>query len=321
MIFEKQILGAYKSRMFKRCDDEGTAFYFSADDFEGLNKIPFSFKTKKGNKLQGYFYFYENPISDRLIIFDHGMGGGHRSYMREIELIASKGYLVFSYDHTGCMESEGDSTCGFATSLADLDSAITALKNKEEYKNMKISVVGHSWGAYSTQNICAFHPDIAHIIAISGPLSVEAMVNQSFGGILKFYRKAIMKLETGSNPDYVNCDAVNALNRSNANILIIHSDDDGIVKKEHHFLVLKNALSDKANARFLLVNGKMHNPNYTSDAVKYLNTYSMKLKEKSEKGELSTSEAKKGFVNSFDWYKMTEQDKFVWEEIFKTLEK
>ena len=85
--------------------------------------------------------------------------------------------------------------------------------------------------------------------------------------------------------------------------------------------MLKNALSDKANARFLLVNGKMHNPNYTSDAVKYLNTYSMKLKEKAKKGELSTSEAKKGFVNSFDWYKMTEQDKSVWEEIFKTLEK
>ena len=320
MLFEKLILNAYKSRMFKRYDDEGTAFYFSAEDFDGLNKLPFSFKTKRGNKLQGYFYFYENPIPDRLVIFDHGMGGGHRSYMREIELIAKKGYKVFSYDHTGCMESEGDTVCGFATSLADLDSALTALKNEEEYKNMKISVIGHSWGAYAVQNICALHSDIAHIIAISGPISVKAMIDQYFGGILKNYRKAVMKLETQENPDYVGFDAVTALRNSNAKILIIQSQDDKMIKKECHFDLLKNALADKENIRFLLVDGKLHNPNYTREAVIYLNEYLAELANKTKKGELSTTQAKKEFIDKFDWMKMTEQDETVWSEIFKTLE-
>ena len=36
MIFEKQIINAYKSMMYTRCDDTETVFYFSASDFPGL---------------------------------------------------------------------------------------------------------------------------------------------------------------------------------------------------------------------------------------------------------------------------------------------
>ena len=319
MLFEKLILNVYKNRMFKRYDDEGTAFYFSAEDFDKLNKTPFSFKTKRGNRLQGYFYFYENPVPNRLVIFDHGMGGGHRSYMREIERIAKQGYKVFSYDHTGCMESEGDTVYGFATSLADLDSAITALKSEEEYKNMRISVIGHSWGAYAVQNICALHSDITHVIAISGPISVRALIDQYFSGMLKYYRKAVMTLEMQENPDYVGLDAVTSLKGSNAKILIIQSQDDKMVKKEYHFNLLKNELSGKENVRFLLVDGKLHNPNYTHEAVIYLNEYLAALANKTKKGELSTSQSKSAFIDKFDWLKMTEQDETVWSEIFKTL--
>lgn len=322
MIFSNKIIQLYKSRMFCRYDETGTAFYFSADDFKGLNKEPFSFVTPKGNRLQGYFYSYENPIPGRLIIFDHGMGGGHRAYMREIEMLAGKGYLVFSYDHTGCMESEGESTGGFATSLADLDAAVGALKADERFKNMKLSVVGHSWGAYAAQNVCNFRPDLAHIIAISGPLSAESMINQSFGGILKFYRRDIMAAENKANDEkYVSCDAITALGKTNAQILIIHSSDDKIVKRESNFDKIKTALESKPNISFLLADGKAHNPNYTAEAVIYMGNYFKALNRKLKKGELSTDEQKKAFLAQYDWHYMTAQDEAVWAEIFKTLEK
>ena len=128
MIFEKQIVDVFKKQMYNRCDDNGTAYYFSADDFEGLNKRGFTFTAQAGHTLQGYFYWYENPMENRLVVFEHGMGGGHRSYMREIETIAKKGYMVFAYDHTGCMESGGESPNGFAQSLKDLDCCISTLK-------------------------------------------------------------------------------------------------------------------------------------------------------------------------------------------------
>ena len=87
MLFEKQILDMYKGMMYTRCDDEGKAFYFSHHDFEGLHCEECCFRASAGHRLQGYLYSYDNPIEGRLVVFDHGFGGGHRSYMKEIMLI------------------------------------------------------------------------------------------------------------------------------------------------------------------------------------------------------------------------------------------
>jgi hypothetical protein len=120
----------YKGMMFARCDDTETVFYFAPKDFPGLQAEPHSFVGSAGHTLQGYFYQYDNAVPGRLIVFDHGFGGGHRAYMTEIEMLCRHGYRVFAYDHTGCMESEGENTKGFSQSLNDLDCCIKALKNE-----------------------------------------------------------------------------------------------------------------------------------------------------------------------------------------------
>ncbi len=319
MIFEDKILNIYKSKMFVRYDKTNTTFCFTADDFEGLNSEAFSFKTKRGDTLKGFFYSYPDYIKGRLVVFDHGMGGGHLNYMKEIEKIARKGYRVFSYDHTGCMESEGESVKGFATSVSDLDSALNALKSDERFKDERISVIGHSWGALACQNIAKFHPDIERMIAISGPISVKSMLEQSFSGLLSIYRKKVYETEKAFNPEYVDCNAIDALTNYNGKALIINSADDKIVNPEYHFNVLKKALSDKENVSFLLVNGKAHNPNYTEDAVKYLGEYFSELTKKTKSGGLNDAEKAKEFVDSFDWHRMTAQDDSVWNIIFETL--
>ena len=79
----------YRGMAYTRCDDNGTAYYFSADDFAGLHKESYRFKSSKGYNLQGYLYYYDNPVKDRLVVFDHGLGGGHRSYMKEIEKLGT----------------------------------------------------------------------------------------------------------------------------------------------------------------------------------------------------------------------------------------
>jgi len=321
MIFEKQILKMYKNQMFIRCDDNGTAYYFSSDDFGGLHKVDFDFTAKAGHSLKGYFYFYDNPIENRIVVFEHGMGGGHRSYMREIETIAKKGYLVFSYDHTGCMESGGENTNGFGQSLSDLDRAIKALRADERYKDMDISVIGHSWGGFSTMNIPALHPDIKHIVAMSGFISVKNMVNQFFSGLMKPFAKHIYVLEEKSNPDTVKFNAVESLADASVKALIIHSADDPMVKKECHFDVLKNALDGRENITFWLVDGKAHSPNYTYDAVKYKDAFFATLTEKLKKKELETDVQKAEFVAGYDWWKMTNQDMDVWNKIFEFIEK
>ena len=91
MLFLNTVKKIYNSLIFKRCDDEGTAYYFSAKDFEGLNAETYIFRGSDGQKLSGSFYYYDNPIKGRIVVFDHGMGGGHLSYMREIETLARHG--------------------------------------------------------------------------------------------------------------------------------------------------------------------------------------------------------------------------------------
>ena len=103
MIFEKQIVNMYRGMMHTRCDDTETVFYFSPDDFPALLYEPYPFTSSEGHKLQGYIYNYDSPVANRLLVFNHGFGGGHRAYMKEIEMFCRHGYTVFAYVHTGFM--------------------------------------------------------------------------------------------------------------------------------------------------------------------------------------------------------------------------
>ena len=48
MLFEKQIEKAYLKAVRSRCDDGGTAYYFSAADFDGLMQDSYPFENLKG---------------------------------------------------------------------------------------------------------------------------------------------------------------------------------------------------------------------------------------------------------------------------------
>ena len=317
MLFEKTIQGLYRQNVCIRQDNAGGIFYFGPGDFPGLQAHPYGFRARGGYDLNGFFYCYDNPIPGRLVVFDHGMGNGHRAYMREIERLCRAGFLVFSYDHTGCMRSGGDGCNGFATSLSDLDACISALKAEPGIQDRTISVVGHSWGGFSTMNISAIHPEITHVVSMSGFVSVEQIVNQSFSGLLSPYRAGILALERSFNPEYVAFSAIHSLRKSKAQVLLIYSDDDKTVSKAHHFDLLQRSLADRENIRFLLLSGKDHNPTYTDAAVVYKNAF-FKAYQKGLKRR-TTPEQVKAFMDGFDWWKMTEQDEAVWEQIIAHL--
>ncbi len=319
MLFEKQIEKIYKGRVFARCDDRGVAYYFSEKDFPGLKAEKYDFISKKGNLLKGKFYYYENPIKNRIVVFDHGFGGGHLSYMKEIERLCRDGFLVFSYDHTGCMESEGETPGGLGQSLMDLDDCLTALKKEEKLKGYDFSVMGHSWGGFSTLNISALHPEISHVVVMSGFISVEKMLSQFFPDFLKGYRNVALNIERESNPESLKYNAVDTLKNMKAKALLIYSDNDKAVNRALHYDTLYNALKDKENITFRLETGKGHNPDYTKEAVGYFSEYMKALATKQKKNQLSTEEKKADFVASMKWDKITELDEGVFSEIIEFL--
>lgn len=321
MLFEKLVIGMYKGMAYTRCDDTGKAKYFSAADFPGLERERYPFQSSMGHTLQGNLYSYADPIPGRIVVFDHGFFGGHLSYMKEIEMLCRHGFLVFAYDHTGCMESGGKDPNGMAQSLRDLNDCLSTLKADPRFSGMDYSVVGHSWGGFSTMNIAAFHPEVSHIVVMAGFVSVEMLVSCFFGGLLKIYRKAIMKLERQANPKFVDSNGVDALSKVDVPVLLIYSEDDQLCRKTPHFDALRASLGHKENVRFLLVKDKGHNPNYTTDAVQYLAQYSAAMNKLSGKKQLETSEQKAAFVASWDWDRMTAQDETVWQEIFDCLDR
>lgn len=317
----KMIVEQYKKTAYGRCDATGDVKYFTAADFEGLRAEPYAFESSLGHTLKGYLYSYENPIPERLIVFDHGMGAGHTAYTKEIEMLCKHGYLVLAYDHTGCMESGGENTNGMAQSLHDLDDCFKAVKADPRFAGYDFSVVGHSWGGFSTLNISAIHKEISHVVVFSGFVSVELLIASYFDGIMKGVRKPVMELERAHNPDYVQFNAVESLKKSTAKALLIYSDNDMLCKKNPHYDALAAGLADIENVELVLVQGKGHNPNYTADAVQYKDAFFADLTKMRKKGKLKTKEQKDAFVASYDWHRMTAQDEDVWAKVFEALEK
>ncbi len=320
MMFGKKIEGIYRARMFVRHDDTGRVKYFSAADFPGLSAVSYDFRTKSGHTLAGWFYTYPDALRDdgRLVVFAHGLGGGHLSYMKEIELLARRGYRVFAYDNTGCMRSEGEGSRGLAASLSDLDDCLAALKADPAVDTSDISVVGHSWGGYAAMNITHFHPDVKRVVGFAGFESPAAMVKQSFPHILGVYRKGIMALEREANPLYADVHAIDTLSKTEARVLLFHAVDDGTVSYKQHFLAMKRALAGRDNITFVTCEGRGHNPNYTSDAVAYKKILYAALK---KLPAVMTADECEAFRTSFDWDRMTAQDSDVWERVFAHLER
>jgi len=218
------------------------------------------------------------------------------------------------------MRSEGENIRGFAQSLSDLDYAIRALKRDERYSQLDISVVGHSWGAFSTLNISAIYPDISHIVALSGFVSVEKMLSQLFAK-MKGYIPAILRCERAAVPNYADYNAIDSLSRSKAKALIIHSTDDATVSFTEHFAVMREALAGRENTEFIELTGKGHNPNFTEDAVKYKDAYFLDLTKRRKKKKLRTAEERAAFLKSYDFDRMTKQDEELWAKIFAFLER
>ena len=316
MIFDKLLLNIYKKMLVKRLDDNGDIFYFDYTDFDGLKKDHHTFISKTGAKLDGGFYYYDNPNPDKLIVFDHGMGVGHRPYMREIETLCKAGYLVYSYDHEGTRNSEGATIRGLSGSVHDLDSALDAIKSTKYYEDRELIVIGHSWGGLSTKNIASLHPEVKKIVPMAGLSSVELTINGMVPKFFKSARKAICDFEESMNPGYAGLSAEETLKNSSVKALIIQSKDDPVVVAKDHYYPLVEAFGENDRIRFIEVDKRGHNPNFTEEAVVAKDAFFAEKRVLEKKHKLRTPEEKQALIAKHDFWKMTEQDMTLWNEIF-----
>ena len=307
MLYNK-VLGMYESIYNKRYDERKFIKYYTHNDFDSLNAMPIEFKSNNNQTLRGNLYYYNK--SDKLCVFCHGMEATHHSYMHEIEFIAKSGFMVFSYDNTGVGMSDGDSMVGFSQSLVDLDYALRYIKNSE-FKDLDLSLVGHSWGGFAVSNILNYHDEIKAIVSISAPISTKSIFSQFMKGVLKVFLPTILKVEKNKFPNYYNSSAEEVIKNTNTPILFIHSTDDLVVSCKNNAKHLEK-INKNPKVEFLFCDNKNHNPNYTAEGVKYMNDVFSNF---ARVGKNMSLEEKMEYFKEVDFKKMVIQDSQIMAKV------
>lgn len=304
-------------KSINRFDELPYLSYFRHTDFKGLHAEAYSFKSGN-NTLRGNFYFYDGFNQDVIVIFCHGIGGGHSAYMREIETLCSAGYKVLGYDNTGCVASDGKDIEGLATSLRNLDNAINSLKDNPKYKDKKIYVMGHSWGGFAASNINNFQ-QVSKVVAVSPFISVKQIYKDFFKGWQKLMVNRIVQLEGKAvGKKYARSNAIDALNKEYTKALVIHSEDDPIVLYKNTTAVLQKEVTNP-NVEYLIVPNKDHHPLFTLEAVKYYNETLGTFNKLVSENILDTLEEKKAYFVPINFQMIVEQDKDVWNKVITFL--
>ena len=84
----------FKKRMLHRYDKDGYTPYLSSEDFAGLNKETHTFINSLGVEISYFYYYYDNYKEDKVVLFFHGMGPGHVSYLASCHALLQGIFLI-----------------------------------------------------------------------------------------------------------------------------------------------------------------------------------------------------------------------------------
>ena len=292
----------YKKQFVCRYDKEVGIPYYSFSDFKGLKQETYSFVNSINIEIKYFFYYYDNYRTDKIVLFLHGLGPGHTAYLKEIEFLAKAGYKVLTLDYMGCEESQGKNMRSLNEPTRDVNDLLDYLK-----LDKPIVVVGHSLGGYTALNIINLRNEISKAVIMSGFLSIESLMKVFAKS--KIIYKSVIKYEKKIEPDYFQISNLEYLKTTKDKIFFIQSDDDPMVP---YSIALKEVEQiDNPNIKTLRVTGKKHNPNYSLDAVNYMNEIFGQYNELLKKKKLRSDEDRINFFKDVSLTRLTEQDKDI----------
>ena len=261
-----------------------------------------SFKSGE-NILQGYIYGNDNDKG--LLVFAHGIGGGHEWYLSFITYMVDKGWRVFAYDATGSCTSEGDGTNGLPQSAIDLDNALSYIESDSELSKLPVFLAGHSWGGYAVTAVLNYDHDIKASASISGyayPMEMIMETAEEMMGKASRLLYPCVWLDCfarfGSKADM---SAVDGINKADVPVMIIHGKKDKAISFDHASIISKKNEITNKNVVYYAIDDKYsgHNSIFhseqTNDYLTQLNEEYDKLAEIYEDGELPDDEKKKFF--------------------------
>lgn len=237
---------------------------YTMEEFPGLQRTSYEITSDKGQTLEAYNYYREGMDIKAVVIIVHGFGGaGQSPFMPFADIFAQNGYYAFSYDATGYDMSEGRSMKGLSQGVIDLDHVISFVEEQDEFKDLPIMLFGHSWGAYCVGAVLNIHPEVTAVCALSGfNRSTDLFRAQG----LKIVGPAIYPMmpyitfyDTFKFGEVASYTAMDGFNNTDADIMIIHSADDGMVPIEFGYDVYYEEFKDDPRFTFVKYEDIGHN--------------------------------------------------------------
>ncbi|MGN1234522.1 MAG: alpha/beta hydrolase family protein [Christensenellaceae bacterium] len=289
-------------------NDDGIIPYLSPLDFEGLVVEERRFANSANRNVSYFFYAYEGYRKDKLIVFLHGVGPGHKAYLREIVTLCRRGYRVLTLDYSGVGASGNDGLNSLFSPARDVLELLALLSPKEE-----ILLIGHSLGGFTALHTLCHRRDLKKAAILSAPLSLDLFVS------LQSHQKEILAYERATSPDLYGTDVTAYLQETDANILFIHSRDDALVPFDASTGRVMREIHNP-HLTFRIEEHRKHNPNYTDGALAYMNATFCEYAALVANGTLDTVEKQRAFMADKSPMEMTHQDESVFDEIASLIE-
>lgn len=311
-----------KTAFGKRCEGNPYLQYFTAADFPNLTAESVEFTGNRGQKLRGNLYA-ESGRQDfkALLVFAHGMGGGHLSYMTELDFFAKRGYLVLAYDNTGTMASEGKSLVGMPQAVSDLRCALHFAKQDARTKDLPVVLAGHSWGGYTVCRVLYFHPQVKGVVAFSAPDDVPrllcAQAKALTGKNLAFLEPFLRMYERLRFGKSAAMRTAEIAAQTEIPVFLLHGEKDTVVALEDA-AATQDILKGYANIQVQMYPQKQHNVYATVEAEQYIADAFAELGVLSK--DTAQADKAKAYAEALDFRKMCEEDGEVMETVAKFLD-
>ena len=302
----------YRKRFVCRFDKEVGVPYYSYTDFKGLKQESFSFINSKRIEIHYFYYYYENYKRDKIVLFCHGLGPGHISYLREIEELARRGYKVLTLDYTGCGESKGKCLGSLNTPTRDVMDLLNHLQLEE-----KIIVVGHSLGGFTALKVAYLRKEITKVVVFAPIVTTRVMIFNASKS--NFITKHVLKYERKVEREYDSIDLPTYLKNTTDDIMFVQSIDDPMVPYISSLKVAEEA--NNPHIQIIKFDNRKHNPNYTEEAVNYMNEVFGDYNRLAKYKKINSDEERIAYFKDVSLEKLTEQDETLFDRIVSFIEK
>ena len=246
----------------RRGDGSISIKYAKPSDYPNLDVKKSYFLNNKKARLSVYEYKLKNSKPIGLVLFIHGIGGGHFYSLQLINYLCERGLMVVAYDQYASGTSEGKKIESMTQGAIDVKYAV---KYIEANYDLPFYVMGHSWGGFCAAQSLRCSKKILKCVSIAGLDSESSMTSgpKFFAFVASLFVKICGFTKYGKYSFY---SQGGAFKKTNAKVLYLQGKQDLIVHPNKAGYKYQKMLKNKKNVQIVMLDKKGHSPIVTYES-------------------------------------------------------